>query len=101
MVWPDASTEWRNVDEYPDTKIREHAWSVFNRLAKLDEVSAFALGAQKGPFDPLPFLRLDAAAHDDFLGWRQDIERRLRTGTYLRPSRAILRSTENWCRRSH
>jgi Protein of unknown function (DUF3987) len=80
MVWPDASTEWKNVDEYPNTRVREQAWNVFNRLAKLDVGSAFALGAQKGPFDPLPFLRLDPAAHDDFLGWRQDLERRLRSG---------------------
>jgi hypothetical protein len=80
MVWPEASTDWKNVDEYPNTKVREHVGNVFNRLAKLDEVSALALGAQKGPFDRLPFLRLDMAAHEDFLGWRQDLERRLRSG---------------------
>ncbi len=80
MVWPDASAEWKNVDEYPDTKVRERVWKVFNRLAKLDEVLAIALGAQKGPFDQLPFLRLDAAAHDDFLSWRYDLEHRLRSG---------------------
>jgi len=80
MVWPDASAEWKNVDEYPDPKIRERVWNVFSRLAKLDEASAFALGAQKGPLDQLPFLRLDAAAQDDFLGWRHDLECRLRSG---------------------
>ena len=80
MVWPDASTEWKNVDEYPDNKNRERVWNVFSRLAKLDEMSAFALGAQKGPFDQLPFLRLDTAAQDDFLGWRHDLECRLRSG---------------------
>ena len=80
MVWPDASPEWKNVDEYPDNKNRDRVWNVFNRLAKLDEMSAFALGAQKGPFDRLPFLRLDTAAHDDFLEWRHDLECRLRSG---------------------
>src|ERR1700722_7392003 len=80
MVWPDASAEWKNVDEYPDPKIRERVWNVFSRLAKLDEASAFALGAQKGPLDQLPFLRLDGAAQDDFLGWRHDLECRLRSG---------------------
>lgn len=77
MVWPDVSNEWKHVDEFPDTKIRERVWKVFSRLAKLD---AFALGAQMGPFDQLPFLRLDPAAQEDFLGWRHDLECRLRSG---------------------
>ena len=38
------------------------------------------LGASKGQFDKLPCLRFDDAAHEDFLGWRTDLETRLRTG---------------------
>jgi len=80
LVWPDASAEWQDVDDYPDSSARAAAWEVFERLAKVDDAAAFALGAQRGPFDRLPALRLDDAAHADFLGWRQDLERRLRSG---------------------
>ena len=80
FVWPDAPAEWKNVDEYPNAAARDAAWGVFNRLSKLDLSAALALGAHKGQFDKVPFLRFDAAAHDDFLGWRKDLEARLRSG---------------------
>jgi hypothetical protein len=79
FVWPDNSAEWRNIDELPDSKAREKAWQVYNRVAKLDLTAALRLGASKGQFDRVPCLRFDAAAHDDFLGWRSDLETRLRT----------------------
>ena len=53
---------------------------VFERLSKLDRRGAIALGARRGPSDSVPFFRLGAAAHDEFLSWRSDLERRLRTG---------------------
>jgi hypothetical protein len=59
---------------------RENAWDVFERLSKLDRRGAIALGARRGPSDSVPFFRLGAAAHDEFLNWRGDLERRLRTG---------------------
>jgi putative DNA primase/helicase len=80
MVWPDAVPDWQNIDEYPDTKAREAAWEVFDRLSRLDEVAVKAIRAQKGPFDKVPFLRFEDEAHGDFLGWRTDLERRLRSG---------------------
>jgi hypothetical protein len=80
FVWPDISAAWRNVDESPNSTAREKAWQVYNRVAKLDVPAALKLGALKGQFDKLPFLRFDAAAHDDFLEWRSDLETRLRTG---------------------
>jgi hypothetical protein len=80
LVWPDNSAEWRNVDELPDSQARERAWQVYNLVAKLDVTAALRLGASKGQFDKVPCLRFDAAAHDEFLGWRSDLETRLRTG---------------------
>src|SRR5262245_51227040 len=80
MVWPDAPGEWRDVDEYPNGAAREKAWNTFERMAKLDTQAALRLGAEKGPYDKVPCLRLEEAAHEDFLRWRTDLERRLRSG---------------------
>jgi hypothetical protein len=80
MVWPDASPNWTNVDEYPDGRARETAWQVYERASKLDLSTALALGASKGTFDKVPYLRFDNHAHADFLDWRTDLEKRLRSG---------------------
>jgi hypothetical protein len=80
LAWPDTCSEWKDIDRYPHSRARETAWEVFERLSKLDRRGAMALGARRGPADSVPFFRLSAAAHDDFLNWRSDLERRLRTG---------------------
>jgi putative DNA primase/helicase len=80
LVWPDIPAEWRDIDEYPDGRARETAWDTFNRMAALTEADAVGLGASKGTCDTVPSFRLDAAALADFLGWRTDLERRLRSG---------------------
>jgi len=80
MAWPDTCPEWKDMDRYPHSRAREDAWDVFERLSKLDRRAAIALGARRGPADSVPFFRLSAAAHDAFLSWRSDLERRLRTG---------------------
>ena len=80
MAWPDTCPEWKDMDRYPHSRAREDAWDIFERLSKLDRRAAIALGARRGPADSVPFFRLSAAAHDAFLSWRSDLERRLRTG---------------------
>jgi hypothetical protein len=80
LVWPDASPEWKNIDEYPDSEARETVWKIFKRLGQIDIAAALALGATKGEFDKVPSLRFDEAAHSDFLEWRKDLEQRLRSG---------------------
>ena len=80
LAWPDTCPEWKDMDRYPHSRAREDAWEVFERLSKLDRSGAMALGARRGPSDSVPFLRLSAAAHDEFLNWRSDLERRLRSG---------------------
>jgi hypothetical protein len=49
-------------------------------MAKLDTEAALKLGAEKGQFDKVPYLRFEEAAHEDCLGWRTDLERGLRSG---------------------
>ena len=80
LAWPDAPGEWRDIDQYPNSAAREKAWKAFERMAKLDTAAALGLGAKKAPYDKVPSLRFDEAAHEDFLGWRTDLERRLRSG---------------------
>ena len=80
LVWPDVPKAWRDVDSYPDSTARGKAHEVFDRAAGLDMGQAIKLGASKDQFDTLPYFRFDPAAHDDFLGWRADLETRLRSG---------------------
>jgi hypothetical protein len=56
LVWPDASPEWRNVDEYPNSEARENAWDVYERASKLDESAALAIGASRGSSTSFPFF---------------------------------------------
>jgi Protein of unknown function (DUF3987) len=79
LAWPDGPGEWRDIDEYPNSAAREGAYQTFERMAKLDLTAALRVGAVKGPFDKVPFLRFDQAAHEDFLGWRTDLERQLKS----------------------
>jgi putative DNA primase/helicase len=81
MVWPDGPADWRDVDQFPDSRWREKAWEVFQRASTLLDAEAIGMGAGRGSYDSIPAFRFDAAAHDDFLGWRTDLERRLRSGT--------------------
>lgn len=79
-VWPDFSAEWRNVDRWPDSKARDAAWEVFQRI---DQQTAEDFGAQRDEFDSseIPFLRFSPlTAQDRFDQWRSDFERRLRSG---------------------
>ena len=80
MVWPDAPTEWRDVDRWPDGEAKKAAWAVFDRLDKItpDAVGAMQDVAPDGQADGLPYLRFDDAAHACFLAWRTNLESRLR-----------------------
>jgi Protein of unknown function (DUF3987) len=80
LVWPDEPAGWNHVDEWPDAEKRNAVWAVFERIAKLTETEALRLGACKGPYDKVPFMRFDEDAAADFLGWRADLEKRLRSG---------------------
>jgi hypothetical protein len=38
-VWPDIDTEFKLVDQWPDTPAQQAAWAVFERLAQLEPAS--------------------------------------------------------------
>jgi hypothetical protein len=48
IAWPEASSEWKNVDRYPDSGVRDAAWNVFTRLATQRDRGVQA-GGHEGP----------------------------------------------------
>jgi putative DNA primase/helicase len=76
-VWPDTSPEWVNVDRYPLKGPRDEAWRVFRRL---DAATPADLGATKGEFDRIPWLRFTSDAQVEFELWREKLEARVRSG---------------------
>jgi Protein of unknown function (DUF3987) len=79
LVWPDEPVGWKNVDEWPDSAKRDLVWGIFERISKLSETEVLKLGAMKGPYDKIPFIRFDEGAAAEFLDWRTGLERRLRS----------------------
>ena len=80
LVWPDSPPDWRDVDEYPNREAREVAREIFLDASKLTEATAIGRGALRGAFDKVPSFRFDAGALAQFLDWRTDLERTLRSG---------------------
>jgi hypothetical protein len=77
-VWPDPKPDWRNVDDFPNTAARDIAWAVFERVSKLNDAGARAIGAQKvEPYDDIPYLRFTDDAQVLFTEWRTSLEHRL------------------------
>lgn len=76
LVWPDQNGEWKEIDRPPDSAARNAAWSVFDRLDKLE---AGEIGAEVDEYQPLPFLRFDGDAQGLFAEWRVELEARLRS----------------------
>ncbi len=76
LVWPDQTGEWEEIDRPPDRIARDAAWSVFDRLDKLEPAD---LGAETDEYQPLPFLRFDGDAQGLFAEWRATLEVRLRS----------------------
>jgi putative DNA primase/helicase len=77
MVYPDISPDWKEVDRYPDSEIRQ----AVNQLAeRLDKMTTEEIGAESDQFGGVPFLRFDDAAQKLFSEWRASLEIRLRSG---------------------
>lgn len=76
LVYPDVSERWENIDRYPDTKSKNRAFEVFEKLNHLDvtEVGAFI----SDDSDVIPYLRFDEEAQKLFDSWREDLETHLR-----------------------
>lgn len=79
-VWPDVSAVWKNVDRWPDSDAKKAAWEVFQRL---DQQTADDFGAERDQSDAseIPFLRFSpTSAQQQFDDWREQLEKRLRSG---------------------
>ena len=81
FVWPDASTEWKNVDRFPDTKGKARAWKVFKDLSE-NEIPGESIedGAE------IPALRFSPGGQEIFDAWRDELETRLRGDHGLHPA---------------
>jgi len=82
LVWPDTPREWRNVDQWPNSKARNTAFAVFDYL---DTVDIAALGTQHDTDsddkpEGVPYLRYGPEALEAFTAWRTTLEERLRKG---------------------
>jgi putative DNA primase/helicase len=76
LVWPDVSKEWRNVDRWPDSAAKRHAYGVFTRLSQTTSADAGAECDEE--LGGIPYLRFDAEAQELFTEWRAELEHRLR-----------------------
>lgn len=69
-VWPDVNSEFRHVDQWPDTPAKQAAWAIFERLAALQPAN-----------DTEPQVwRFDEAAQALFVEWRIPFEQELKRG---------------------
>ena len=76
LVWPDVA-EWRHVDRWPDTKAKNAAFEIYQRLANLapDQIGAKIDEYGSG----MPYLHFDHEAQELFNVWHTNLEIRLRT----------------------
>jgi putative DNA primase/helicase len=80
MVWPDIPSNWNNVDRRPSREACDRAFRMFQVLDTLDW---HVIGAKRdfgstGDEVGDPYLRFSQGAHERFLVWRMELERRLR-----------------------
>ncbi|MBB4226019.1 YfjI family protein [Variovorax guangxiensis] len=67
-VWPDITTGFKNVDQWPDSTAKQRAYDVFERLGALE-----VTGEQ-------PVWRFDHEAQAVFNEWREQFEPEIRAG---------------------
>jgi hypothetical protein len=79
LVWPDAPSEFENVDRWPETRAREIARRVFIELDKIEGQKIGAHAERGGGSNEIPFLRFDDEAQELFNEWREELERRIRS----------------------
>jgi hypothetical protein len=80
FVWPDAPTEWNNIDRFPDTAEKNRAWNIFKAL------SCDIPDAVKEKGEEIPALRFTPGGQDVFDTWRHALETRLLNDHGLHPA---------------
>lgn len=73
-VWPDMSSDFINVDQWPDSVAQQAAYDVFDRMAAIQPA-----GDEPGVW------RFDSAAQSIFNEWREPFEQEIR-GDSLHPA---------------
>ena len=76
LMWPDVTSDFKNVDRWPDTPAKDRVWTVFQELEALDPNigELDVMSPRKGRF-----LRFTEAAQEIFNEWREKLEPRLRS----------------------
>jgi hypothetical protein len=77
LVYPDVSPDWQDTDRWPDTAARTDYSESLQRLAGLDPSS---VGAVSDDCNHIPVLRFCPEALARFREWRDDHEKKLRSG---------------------
>lgn len=75
IVYPDDSQHWRNVDRWPDTKAKNRAFTLFEKLSSL---APLRIGAQIADDEGIPFSRFAPEGQVFFDGWRSNLEQKIR-----------------------
>lgn len=70
-VYPDDPGQWRNVDRWPDSDLREAAFELFQRLDDMPPQSADDEGRVAG-------VRFDDDGQQLFNDWREELEQKIR-----------------------
>lgn len=78
IVWPDISRNWKNIDRWPDTEIKNRAHEIYDRL---DALAPDDWGCDCKHGDDIAFLRFAVDAQERFDEWREQLEMRLRADT--------------------
>ena len=83
LVYPEPSSEWQNIDRFPDRDARTKAFAIFQWL---HDATPESLHANEDDTLSIPFLRFDEDAQALFDEWRTRLELRLRSGEIDAPS---------------
>jgi hypothetical protein len=78
LVWPDVSADWKNVDRWPDSAAKQHAYGVFSSSYDLSPADIDA--EYDEDLGGIPYCRFDPEAQELFTEWRSTLEHRLRRG---------------------
>lgn len=74
LVWPEVTSEWKNVDRRPDVAARDRAFATFMRLDALQPEAH----ADSGPPSPAIY-RFTREAQEVFDSWRERFEPSIRS----------------------
>lgn len=80
LVWPDAPSDWKNIDRFPDTAEKNRAWDIFKKL------SGDIPGAVIEEEGSIPCLRFSPGGQEVFDSWRENLEKRVRGDHCLHPA---------------